>query len=318
MGDVPAKADLRGLEVGKTTVGALLRLAQASARARVTRGIGNLAGAAEASALKEIRDAKLYVGLPRTLVADLSGTASDAEGECHTFEDFCDAIGQSRQRVYERIKLVEDLGEEMFGRMDELGVPRAALRLSMKIDGDSRRDLLKLARDPSTDRDKLVSTIKALAREAGAAEKEAEQLREEKAELEGQIEAGKKQLKKLSAQCRELKGEVSDWKAGRAMPEEDRAEMNEFAQRCAEVKGFFLRLSTYGWSNGKNARADGKGQASPLAGSFGALVVDTAMNFFDTLSGIHGLPTLTDRKLSQIKRLAEAGHLAADAVAEEE
>ena len=316
MGDVPARVqDVRSVEVGGTTVGATMRLSGAIARARLARGMGSIIGAAEASALKEIRDAKLYKGMPRKVVAELSGApAEDLEGACHTFEDFCDAVGRTRQRVYERIASFETFGDEL-GHVDELGIPRALLRLAGKVSGDGRRELLKLARDPATDRAKLVNTIAALAREAGALEAEKAGLEEALAEKDSQIEAGKAQLKKLSGQVRELKGVVADWKAGRAMPEEDRAEMNEFAQRCAEVKGFFLRLSTYGWGNGKGGR--GKSE-SPLAGGFGALVMDTALQYLESLSDVHGLPQLSDRRLSQIKRLAEAGHLAADAVAETE
>jgi len=308
MGEVPATVeDARGFEVGKTTVGAITELAAVASRARFARSLGNLIGAAEASAFKEIRDRKLYRGMPAAVLAGMADIpAENVSGTIETFDEFCHAFGFTRQRVYERIKMLEDLGEEVFGRLSALGVPRSALRLTGKIEGDGRRELMKLARDPSTERDKLVKTIQSLARENGALEKDLESAQGDVADRDEQIEAGKKQLKKISAKQRELKGELADWKAGRAMPEEARAEMQEFAQRCAEVKGVFHRLSTYGWGE----------DAAAFAGSFGALVLDTALEYFETIAD-QGLPTLSDRKLKQVKRLAEAGHLAADAVAEE-
>jgi uncharacterized coiled-coil protein SlyX len=291
-------------EVGSTSVVGIIELAKMYGGARVARGMSGMATAAEAAALKEIRDRKLYLGVPAKTLAQMAGLpVENFEGETETFEEFCRALGFSRQRVYEKIKFLEDLGGDFLQRADELGLPRKVLRLTGKIEGNGRRHLLKLARDPETDRERLVGTITSLVEESGALQKERDELAEDLAEKEAKIEKGKKQLRALQEKLHNTKNELDALKAGKAIPEEDEKALRELAEEAGGVMAFFDRLERIKW-----------GERTDLAASFAGLVADRAMDFTDEMLAQHADGTPDTKQRKAFKRLSLVARTAADAL----
>jgi len=283
---------------------AIARAAGAVARARLARGAVHLLSAAEAAALKEIRDAKLYKGLPAEVVCEMVPglRPGDIDGTCNTFEDFCRALGFSRQRVYERIQQLENFGDEL-ARFDELGVPNRVMRLAMSAPDASKQQIIEIAKQPGTTRDSLVGTIESLARENGELARDNEHTKELLAERDNQIERGKKQLKKLQDKTHKAEQELAAYRAGRKVEKDDEDAIRALADLTTLVTCTIERI-----------RSTKFRKEDPCGVAIAAYIERETAELVDELYKQHGAPPTSPQFKKVRDRIARMADDAVDAV----
>lgn len=291
------------MQIGDAGLDTVLELVSAMSAARVVNGAKHLHSCAEAALFKRIRDGKLYKGIPNATIARIAKRATDGRtGNCTTFDGFCKVIGIPRQRLYEKIQQLEAFGEDI-ERIEQIGIPRKVLRLAMAADEGGRKQLVAMARDPKCDREVLVTEVRKLARETGALEREKTALEEELAEREATIEKGRRQLREARAKLKDTKDQLGKYHSGRGMPPDEEDAVREFADRCQEVEGFFVRIGLMKWKRGVDT----------LALAHAALVLDEATLHFEEMEKAYGLHPVGEKRLAAVRKYADLAREASQA-----
>jgi len=165
-------------------------------RIQLARGVANLLTVSSLTDIKRVKELKLYKGLPRKSTNGELLTVS-------TFEEFCDELGYSRQKIDQDLLNLEAFGSEALESMQQIGL--------------GLRDLRKLRQMPDEDRNLVIEQVT-----VDTGDKEAVK--------ESILELLETQSKKHEREKAELKAKAEN--AERALEVKDKV----IAQKTAEIQ----------------------------------------------------------------------------------